>query len=416
MSVVASESTDEVVRFSGWRILGLATIALGLTGPGQTIGVSVFIDHFADDLDLSKNAVAAGYAVGTLSGSLMMPTVGRWVDHFGVRRAMTTIAILFSVALVYMSGVQGLISLTIGFWFIRMLGQGSLSLVSTVAVSLWFEQRRGLALGLAMTISSAMMALVPVALTFTIAEFGWRTAWLVAASTVAMIVIPIAAFGMIDRPAMVGQFPDGIVPDAAHDTKLASRPSLTRSEALRTRSFWALAIASGSASMLSTGLNFHQISLLGESGFSETEAAVMFLPQVLGTSIGSPAMGIVLDKVGTRLAPMATLIMLSATLLLAGSASSTTAVIAYATWFGLTAGSVRTLGAALIPKWFGIDHIGSIQGAATFIGVLASAAGPIAFSLTASGLGGFRETAIVWAAVPLVGAVFALTNRPPEAQ
>ena len=44
----------------GWRILALATIAMGLTGPGQTIGVSVFIDHFADDLDLSKNAISAG--------------------------------------------------------------------------------------------------------------------------------------------------------------------------------------------------------------------------------------------------------------------------------------------------------------------------------------------------------------------
>ena len=41
--------------------------------------------------------------------------------------------------------------------------------------------------------------------------------------------------------------------------------------------------------MLVTALNFHQIALLGESGFTETEAAIMFLPQVLGSSVGSPA-------------------------------------------------------------------------------------------------------------------------------
>ena len=197
-------------RFSGWRIAAFAIVVLGLTGPGQTIGVSVFIDHFADDLELSKNAIAGGYAIGTLTGSLMMPSVGSWVDRYGVRRSMTMIAVLFSLALVAMSGVQGIISLTAGFVFIRMLGQGSLSLVGIVSVSLWFEQKRGLALGVVLTASSALMAAVPVALTFTIGEFGWRQAWLFAAATVAMIVIPIAWFGMIDRPSAVGQHVDGI--------------------------------------------------------------------------------------------------------------------------------------------------------------------------------------------------------------
>jgi len=126
---------------------------MGLTGPGQTIGVSVFIDHFADDLDLSKNAISAGYAIGTLCGSLTLPTVGRWIDRFGVRRAMTVIAALFAVGLAYMAGVQGIVTLTIGFFFIRMLGQGSLSLVSSVTISRGFDRRRGFALGLAMTLS-----------------------------------------------------------------------------------------------------------------------------------------------------------------------------------------------------------------------------------------------------------------------
>ena len=71
-------------RFAGWRVLALATVVLGLTGPGQTIGVSVFIDHFADSLGLTKNQISAGYAIGTLCGSLTLPTVGRLIDRFGV--------------------------------------------------------------------------------------------------------------------------------------------------------------------------------------------------------------------------------------------------------------------------------------------------------------------------------------------
>ncbi len=398
-------------RFSGWRIAAFATVVLGLTGPGQTLGVSVFIDHFADDLDLSKNAVAGGYAVGTLMGSLMMPTVGSWIDRYGVRRSMTVIAVLFSLALVAMAGVQGILSLTAGFVFIRMLGQGSLSLVGIVSVSLWFEQKRGLALGIVLTASSALMALVPVALSFLIGEFGWRQAWLFAAATVAMVVIPIAWFGMIDRPSSVGQHVDGITP---HDDDLDFEVwGVDRSTAMHTRAFWILAGASAAASMLVTGVNFHQISLLGESGFTETQAAIMFLPQVLGTFVGSPLAGFVLDRVGSRHAPAISLTLLSITLFLAGSVASTAAVIAYACMLGFNSGVIRTLSSALVPGWFGTKHIGSIQGAMTFMGVLASAAGPIALALTESATGSFRTAALVWCGVPLVGAALATRNRLP---
>ncbi len=388
---------------------------MGMTGPGQTIGVSVFIDHFIDDLDLSKNAVSAGYAVGTLTGSLMLPSVGRWIDRFGVRRAMTVIAVGFVLALTAMAGVQGLVSLTVGFVFIRMLGQGSLSLVSMISISLWFDRRRGLALGVAMTISSAMMALFPVTLTYVIGEAGWRSTWIIAAGAVATIVVPLAWFGMIDRPSSVDQFTDGIAPEQHTKARGPSvDASLDRSTALRTRSFWILASAVAMSSMLGTGLIFHQIALLGESGFTETEAAIMFLPQVIGTFVGSPAMGLAIDRIGSRLAPATTLAMLAFTLLLAGSVSSTAAVIGYAVMFGLTAGATRTLGAALIPAWFGVRHIGSIQGALSFIGVMGSAAGPIAFSLTESSSGSLRDTAMIWAAVPLIAAVFAASVHRSE--
>ena len=410
MTGAAEPIVRDTTRFSGWRIMALATITLGLTGPGQTIGVSVFIDHFADTLDLSKNAISAGYAIGTLCGSLTLPTVGRLVDRYGVRRAMTTIGVLFALGLTYMSGVQGLVTLTIGFFFIRMLGQGSLSLASTVAISRWFDRRRGLALGIAMTISSALMALVPVALSFVIDEVGWRQAWLVAAGTIALVVVPVSWFGIIDRPSAVGQFPDGQPPTDHTDD--VEEWGVERSEAVRTRAFWILALATALASMLVTALNFHQIALLGESGFTETEAAIMFLPQVLGSSVGSPGMGLALDRMGTRYAPAVTLVMLSGSLLLAGWVASTVGVVLYAVWLGLQSGMVRTLGAALLPAWFGTRHLGSIQGTMSFIGVLASAAGPIAFSLTESATDSFRSTATLWAVAPLLAMVFALSKRP----
>lgn len=402
---------DRGTRFSGWRIVALATIAMGLTGPGQTIGVSVFIDHFAADLDLEKSWITAGYLVGTLTGSLALPTIGRLVDQYGVRRSMTMIGAAFATALVYMSGVQGIISLTAGFVFIRMLGQGSLSLVSVVSIQLWFERRRGTAISVAVTISAALMALVPVGLNAVIDGFGWRVAWLVAAGVVGTVVLPIAWFGMIDRPADVGQRPDGDV--VRDDDEPVEAWGLDRATTIRSYEFWLLAGSGAAVSMLITALNFHQVALLGESGFSSGEAAALFVPQVVGSSIGSPTTGYALDRVGTRHAPIVAVALLTLTLLVAGSASSTTEVIAYAVLLGLTGGASRSITSTVMPAWFGVRHLGAIQGSLSFIGVMASAAGPFAFSLTEIATGGYRSSAVIWAAVPAVlVAVFAV--RPPH--
>jgi MFS family permease len=111
----------------GWRTVALAAITSAMTGPGQTIGISVFIDHFIDDLGIDRSQVATTYMVGTLAAATVLPTIGNRIDRFGVRRAMKWIAIAFGIALVGMSGVTGLISLTIGFFAMRLFGPGSLT-------------------------------------------------------------------------------------------------------------------------------------------------------------------------------------------------------------------------------------------------------------------------------------------------
>ena len=123
-------NASEKSAFRGWWILALSTVAIALTGPGQTIGVSSFIDEITTDLRLTDTTVSTAYLVGTITGSLAMPAIGRWIDRRGVKLTMIIIATLFSAAVVHMGLVQNLTGLIFGFIGIRMLGQGALSLVS----------------------------------------------------------------------------------------------------------------------------------------------------------------------------------------------------------------------------------------------------------------------------------------------
>lgn len=420
-------SRPSIPRLEGSLVvLATATLTAVLTGPGQTIGVSVFIDHFIADLRLSRSWVSTAYLVGTLGGAALLPRVGRFVDRRGVRPAQMLIGLCFGVAVAAMSGVQGFVTLALGFAGIRFLGQGSLSLVSVVTVSVSFVRRRGTALGLFTTVSAGLMALVPLGLEQLISAVGWRRAWLVAGAIVVCTVVPLAVFGLRaagpsrsrtndDAADSGGTDQTTVVRDSTGEGEPAPTVDMDRGAALRTGAFWALAATGSTASMLVTALNFHQIELLQQAGLTSTAAAAMFLPQVIGSTVAALAVGALSDRGVDKALLVTSMMLLAGAHVLAAVVSPGATVVLYAVLLGSAGGAIRTSSSALLPAWFGTAHLGNIQGTLTFIGVAASAVGPVALAVTKSGLNSWSAAVLALAIVPaLVAAVVAARMHPPS--
>src|SRR5690606_33255011 len=138
----------------------------------------------------------------------------------------------------------------------------------TTAVALWFDRRRGLAVGLVSAIGSGCISLAPVGLEALISAHDWRTVWMIEAVVVWAVVIPLAVFGMRDRPADLGQLPDGV---PSGDEPAPPPEGMTRGEVLRKGLFWVVSAAVTTTGMLATALAFHQIDLLGEHGLTPAE-------------------------------------------------------------------------------------------------------------------------------------------------
>ena len=383
-------------------ILALAVVSSALTGPGQTVGVAVFNDHLVEGLDLSREAVAAAYMVGTLASATMLPLVGRFIDRSGVRLAQMIIGVVFTLALLNMSQVNGWIWLTVGFLGIRFAGQGSLSLVSTVTVSLRFVADRGKAIGIFSTASNALMLSVPLALAFVIAEVGWRKAWVVAAAVIAVTVLPIAWFGLRSMPTSSAKTVTGVGEAAVADD------DFTRAEAIRTRSFWMIASVSAAAGMLGTGLNFHQIDLLGEVGLSSNEAAAMFVPQILGSSVAGLGFGYLADRIGTRFLPAAGMVLLILAHWMAAVVAPGAVVVVYAIVLGAMGSAVRTVTSTMLPAFFGTGHLGAIQGFLTLINVAGSALGPVVLAVVEGRFDSYRPAVLLLSIIPALVLVFSL--------
>lgn len=402
-------------HFLGWRIAALATITAALAGPGQTLGVAVFIDPLIADIHLTRSEVSVAYLIGTLLGAAAMLRVGPWIDSVGPRRAMTLIGLAFGAGLVVMSGVQGFVTLAVGFTLIRWLGQGSLSLVSILSITPWFERRRGLVFGISTSAAFTLMAFTPIILGLAIEAYGWRTAWILAAVAVWLIVVPIARFGIIDRPADVGQYPDGVEPPTVEEVQAPSAPSLTRRQALRQRRFLLLNLAIAATSMLGTALTFHQISILGEVGLTATEAAVMYLPLAAGAIVAGIVAGTLADRIPARFLLALMMVFSASSLLLVAFIEPGWRVLVYAVALGAAFGMVRPLVATVLPRWYGLAHIGAIQGVTAFVVVAGSALGPVALSMASDLIGGYGSATLVFVTIPLAIGLATLAITEPGA-
>lgn len=402
-----------------WAMLVAAVVLQGLTGPGQTIGVSVFVDHLVADLDLSRSAVSAAYLVGTLTGAASMPAAGRLIDRRGVRWAASCFGAAFGAVLVAMAGVTGFVTLLIGFAGARALGQGALTLTATTTVAIWFDRRRGLAMGLNMAFGGILMALVPLVAAAGIGVVGWRASWVVLGLLVWVLVLPLARWG-IASPATDPVVADPVVTDPVTDpvvTTATARPSepptahtgaWTTAQVLRDPMFWVVTAGVALAALVGTALMFHQIALLAERGLSATQAAANFLPQTVAGAVAALATGRLADRLPGRVTlPGALAVLAAAPLALQATSPGVTAVL-YGVVLGAATTSVRTLEATLLPRWYGTASIGEIRGIVMAAGVAASAIGPLALALGHDTFGTYGPVLAGFAVAPLLVAVAAV--------
>ena len=95
-----------------------------------------------------KSVVAIMYSVSTLLASLFLPRMGRYVDTWPVHRMVRLNALFFGSALILFAYANTLLTLWMSLFFMRLFGQGALTMTATAHTIKRFKQNRGTAIGL----------------------------------------------------------------------------------------------------------------------------------------------------------------------------------------------------------------------------------------------------------------------------
>ncbi|MDA8368701.1 MAG: MFS transporter [Nocardiopsaceae bacterium] len=391
----------------------MSGVVMALSGPGQTAGMSVFVDHLITDLDVSRSAVSTAYMIGTLTGAAALPWIGRALDRFGIRRVLALVALLFGVFLVLLAGARELIGLTAGFVGARAMGQGGMTMIATTAVAIAVTRKRGTALGITTAAGTAGISLFPLLGERLTAEIGWRYAFLAEAGLVWLIVLPIAWWGMrgVRRVPDEGETSDGAAEGPSESTAVPEWPLRA---IVRTSMFWAITSAVACSGLVSTAVFFHQVAVLGEQGLTSTEAAANFLPQTLAGLAASLVFSSATDRFPPKLLIGGAMAAHAVTLALLPLVSPGVTAVAYGASLGAAAAGARAVEAAAFPYYYGTASLGTLRGLTQSIAVASTAAGPLLLSVGHDITGSYRPVVLALAVLPAVIAIAAPLARSPR--
>ena len=292
------------VHFS-WIVAALAFLtmlsssaALGLPG--------AFLRPISAEFGWTTEQVSSALALRFMLYGLIGPFAAVLMERYGLRRIVCGALSLIALGLVLATRMTALWQLVVLWGVVLGVGSGMTALVlgATVA-NRWFEQRKGLVLGL-LTASSATGQLVflPIAAAL-IERHGWRVA--VLPSFAMCLVVAGLAFCLLrDHPDELGLHPFGADPVRADAPARRWKPGFAEpvralAAASRSLTFWVLFGTFFVCGLSTNGLiQTHFISLCGDYGLSPVPAASVLATIGAFDFVGTIASGWLSDRFDNR--------------------------------------------------------------------------------------------------------------------
>ncbi|TXS91995.1 MFS transporter [Parahaliea maris] len=228
-------------RYYPWVISGIACIVLLVSNGMSITGLSVYDEALLDEFGWSRGELKFRDMVTFSTSAILAPFGGIFLDRLGVRRCMLAGWLILGGAYLAYSQMD---SLTVLYLVHAALG---LVLVlcglnpAVILVSSWFEGKRGVAIGIALVGTSLGGMVFPQYGTLMAQWVGWREAMQWA------IVFPACMFALVffivrDLPGQLGMEPVREIAGGGSAKRMTAGADMGYLEALKTPTFWALAI------------------------------------------------------------------------------------------------------------------------------------------------------------------------------
>ena len=396
-------------------------------------GVGTFFVALERTFGWNRTTLSGAFSLSRAEGALLGPFEGFLTDRFGTRRMVVIGYLIMGGGFIWYSYIQEIWHFYAAYLAIS-LGSGIGGWLPMVAlINNWFRRRRALAMSVAVTGIQFGGFLVPI-MAWGIENHGFRvvTLWI----GVILIVVALPASRYIrNRPEDQGLLPDGerampaqaapaaeSRPDAqgnpSNDEPATPAPEsaddsedMTLRQALRTVSFWVIAICRLTSVVSIVSLAVHLVPKLTDGGMSLVAANFIVL---LYTAAAMPAglvAGYLADRTSNVLVLFVCMLLQAVAVAIIAVSDSLPMALLFALLWGVGFGGRVPLLTAIIGEFFGRKNFGTILGVNMIPSNIAMIFAPLfagyMFDATQSYL-------IPFAALGLVGAFLILLARTPS--
>ena len=136
------------------------------------------------------------------------------VDKIGQKQASLFFTLLLASSCVLNGAATSVLALGVGLFAVRVVGQGSMTLIAKTSVSKWFYKRRALAIAWMGIGFSAGSMIAPLLNAQLILSDSWQNAWFIWAVLLLVILLPLSQFLLVDNPPLVSLVNGRLLPQA----------------------------------------------------------------------------------------------------------------------------------------------------------------------------------------------------------
>lgn len=255
------------------------------TAFGLALGYSMFATAIFGQLTLplsqefswSLARTTGAHTLATACIVAVAPLVGAMSDRIGAWRVIAFSLVALPLALAHIATVNGsLLHFYFSVGLVAVVGGGTLPVTYTKILVSWFEQKRGLALGVCLAGVGAGMSVIPGVFQWLAQNFGWRTAVVVIACVTACIMLPLGWLFLRQQPRSAAEVDGGVQNRArSRHASISDGPAASLRECYLSRTFIALALVFIVLGAANLGLIVNFMPILREEGLEPAVAARM---------------------------------------------------------------------------------------------------------------------------------------------
>ena len=270
----------------GWPVVAGTFLILTL-GFGSAYSFGTFFAPLEEEFGASRAAVSVAFSAAILVLFSVGPFSGTVADRLGPRLLVSGGLALVGCGLIFASISQALWQVQAAFAVCIGGGVGLAYVPAVGAVQKWFDRRRGLASGIAVSGIGAGTLAVPPFTALMIAELDWRPALLLVGGVV------VAAGGvsglLVTNPARLPrQYPAQPLPQSGVPLNVA----------IRSRPFFLLFLGFLLASFGQFTPIAHIVPYAEDRGISPQTAAALLSLLGVGSAVGRFTIGAAADRIG----------------------------------------------------------------------------------------------------------------------